>query len=100
MENKRTNILLILALVLVVGSSLVIGSRTGDLEGADALAEEHILESNKDFEPWFEHIWEPPSGEIESALFALQAAIGGMVIGYYIGVKKNAKNDNKSFESQ
>ena len=36
--------------------------------------------------------WEPPSGEIESLLFALQAAIGAGFIGYYVGKKQNAKN--------
>jgi cobalt/nickel transport protein len=38
--------------------------------------------------------WEPPSGEIESALFALQAAFGGILVGgvfgYWIGQKKKA----------
>ena len=29
--------------------------------------------------------WVPPSGEIESALFALQAAVGGVVLGYVFG---------------
>ena len=29
--------------------------------------------------------WEPPSGEIEAALFALQAACGGAVAGYIFG---------------
>ena len=37
--------------------------------------------------------WEPPSGEIEACLFALQAAIGGIcvggVFGYWIGQKKS-----------
>ena len=28
---------------------------------------------------------EPPSGEIESLLFALQAAIGAVIIGYFFG---------------
>lgn len=36
--------------------------------------------------------WEPPSGEIESCLFALQAALGGIfvggVFGYWLGQKK------------
>lgn len=36
--------------------------------------------------------WVPPSPEIESTLFGLQAAIGGMIIGgvfgYWIGQKK------------
>jgi cobalt/nickel transport protein len=38
--------------------------------------------------------WEPPSGEIESALFALQAAFGGILVGgifgFWIGQKKKA----------
>lgn len=37
-------------------------------------------------------LWKPPSGEIESSLFALQAAIGGILVGgvfgYWIGQKK------------
>lgn len=37
------------------------------------------------YEPWAEPFWEPPSGEIESLLFALQAAIGAIVIGYIFG---------------
>ncbi|MDO9035740.1 MAG: cobalt transport protein CbiN [Methanoregula sp.] len=38
--------------------------------------------------------WEPPSGEIESCLFAFQAAFGGILVGgvfgYWIGQKKKA----------
>ncbi len=37
-----------------------------------------------EFEPLVPQ-WAPPSGEIESALFALQAAIGGVVLGYVFG---------------
>jgi len=40
--------------------------------------------------------WVPPSAEIESGLFALQAAIGGilvgLVFGYWIGQKKGTKS--------
>jgi cobalt/nickel transport protein len=36
--------------------------------------------------------WHPPSGEIESCLFALQAAIGGILVGgvfgFWIGAQK------------
>jgi len=38
--------------------------------------------------------WVPPSGEIESALFALQAAVGGILVGgvfgYWMGQKNKA----------
>ncbi|MEI6292604.1 MAG: cobalt transport protein CbiN [Methanomicrobiales archaeon] len=41
--------------------------------------------------------WVPPSAEIESGLFALQAAIGGimvgLVFGYWIGQKKGTKSN-------
>jgi len=37
--------------------------------------------------------WEPPSGEIEACLFALQSALGGIfvggVFGYWLGQKKS-----------
>ncbi|NLN22191.1 MAG: cobalt ABC transporter substrate-binding protein CbiN, partial [Syntrophomonadaceae bacterium] len=39
--------------------------------------------------------WEPPSGEIESLLFALQAAIGAGFIGYYLGFVKGRKESEK-----
>ena len=39
--------------------------------------------------------WEPPSGEIEACLFALQAALGGILVGgvfgYWVGQKKKTK---------
>ncbi|PKL70628.1 MAG: cobalt transporter [Methanomicrobiales archaeon HGW-Methanomicrobiales-1] len=38
--------------------------------------------------------WQPPSGEIESCLFALQAAVGGILVGgvfgFWLGQKKKA----------
>ncbi|RPI39961.1 MAG: cobalt transporter [Methanoregulaceae archaeon] len=38
--------------------------------------------------------WEPPSGEIEACLFALQAAVGGLLVGgvfgYWLGQNKKA----------
>lgn len=37
------------------------------------------------YQPWFQSIYTPPSGEIESLLFALQAAIGSIIIGYFLG---------------
>jgi len=54
--------------------------------GADGEAEGVIADlTGGTYEPWFEPILEPPSGEIESLLFSLQAAIGAIVIGYFFG---------------
>jgi cobalt/nickel transport protein len=51
--------------------------------GADSSAAEIIEESG--YTPWFSPIWEPPSGEIETFFFSLQAALGALVIGYFFG---------------
>ncbi|WP_082126740.1 energy-coupling factor ABC transporter substrate-binding protein [Allosalinactinospora lopnorensis] len=56
--------------------------------GADGQAEETIEVVAPDYEPWWDPIYEAPSGEIESALFALQAAIGAGVIGYFFGAAR------------
>ncbi len=83
--KKKMITMIILCFIIIVGA-LVIG-RNGEFEGADSMAEEAIMEIDASYEPWFSHIWEPPSGEIESFLFALQAAAGAGFIGYYIGRK-------------
>jgi cobalt/nickel transport protein len=78
-------VVLLAVLGLVVGNILVPGSEFG---GADGQAEEVIAEINPNVEPWFAPLWEPPGGETESLLFALQAALGGGVVGYVLGLKR------------
>ena len=70
---------------LVIGNMLVPGSEFG---GADGQAEEVITAIDPDVEPWFAPLWEPPGGETESLLFALQAALGAGIVGYVIGLKR------------
>ncbi|RNL87306.1 energy-coupling factor ABC transporter substrate-binding protein [Halostreptopolyspora alba] len=64
-------------------------------EGADARGEEAVQEVAPDYEPWFDPLYEAPSGEIESGLFALQAAIGAGVIGYVLGVVRTRNRLNR-----
>ncbi len=49
------------------------------------MAETAITEINPDYEPWFSSLYEPASGEIESLLFAVQAALGAGVAGFILG---------------
>lgn len=51
--------------------------------GTDTAAASIIEDSG--YTPWFEPLWEPPSGEIETLFFTLQAAAGSLVIGYFFG---------------
>ena len=87
--NMERSTLIILAAVCIILfiAPLVMYSGLGEDEGyfggSDDAASEQIEAT--DYEPWFSSIWEPPSGEIESLLFALQAAIGAIIIGYFFG---------------
>lgn len=83
MKGKAVLFLLMSFLLFLI--SLHFGQQRGDLAGADEQAEHLIKEIVPDFEPWFSPLWEPPSGEIETMIFSLQAAIGGLIIGYILG---------------
>ena len=69
--------------------------KSSEFVGTDTIAAAKIAEfsgtPNKSINPLIPQ-WVPPSGEIEATLFALQATIGGFIIGcvfgYWIGQKK------------
>ena len=64
--------------------------------GTDDAASEAVEQISPNYEPWFSPVWEPPSGEIESFLFTLQASIGAVVIGFVIGYYKGKKDAEKA----
>ncbi len=96
----------IIALMCVV--FLYMANANGDdLGGADDGAESVILGEedeethersggiDPDYDVWTSGIWgdyELP-GETESLLFALQAAIGAIIIGYFIGMSRQKKQN-------
>ncbi|MEM2272423.1 MAG: energy-coupling factor ABC transporter substrate-binding protein [Archaeoglobaceae archaeon] len=63
---------------------LVLSASAQEWRGTDEVAEEKIKEINPDYEPWFSPLFEP-AGEIETLLFSIQAAIGGFLVGYFLG---------------
>ena len=75
MKVWQKNTILILLVILLAAAPLWL-CREAEFGGADGMAAELVEESVPGFEPWFEPILEPASGEIESLLFALQAAVG------------------------
>lgn len=96
---EKRHLVMILAVVIISVLPLIIYSGLGEEEGyfggADDSAGDAIAETG--YEPWFEPIWEPPSGEIESLLFAVQAAIGALIIGYVFGYYRGRGASNKTF---
>lgn len=89
--------LLLLAIVIILAIVPLFIQKGAEFGGADGQAEEAIGEIAPDYQPWFHALWEPPSGEIESLLFALQAALGAGFIGYFIGFMrgKNKQSEEK-----
>lgn len=77
-----------LAIIVIFIAAFAYVSSNGNHEwgGADGQAENAISQlTGGTYQPWFQSIYTPPSGEIESLLFALQAAFGAIIIGYFLG---------------
>ncbi|MGB7963814.1 MAG: energy-coupling factor ABC transporter substrate-binding protein [Propionicimonas sp.] len=95
MRKSAVNVLLGLVLVAVVAVSFVIGGQTspdGRFAGTDATAVEQIQAANPGYQPWFTPFFQPASGEVEAGLFALQAGIGGTILGFAIvGLRRRRK---------
>ncbi|AGJ58805.1 additional substrate-specific component CbiN of cobalt ECF transporter [Streptomyces sp. PAMC 26508] len=93
-KNTKINALLLVVVAALAVLPLALGLGDGEKEpftGADAQAETAITEIDPDYAPWFSPLYEPPSGEIESALFALQAALGAGVLAYYFGLRRGRR---------
>ncbi|MEU0584636.1 energy-coupling factor ABC transporter substrate-binding protein [Streptomyces sp. NPDC006132] len=93
-RNTKINLVLLLAVAALAVLPLALGlgdHKKEPFTGADAQAETAITELDPGYEPWFSPLYEPPSGEIESALFALQAAIGAGVLAYYFGLRRGRR---------
>lgn len=86
--GRRGVALVLAAIVILLAVALYLGGRAaaGDEEafgGSDAAATAQLEEAGH--EPWFQPLMPPAGGEIESGLFALQAGLGGVVLGYVFG---------------
>jgi cobalt/nickel transport protein len=82
------NWLLVLGVVLLAAVPLLVTGSDTEFAGADGAAVERIDESG--YQPWLAPLFEP-SPEMASGLFALQAAIGGAVLGYVFGVVRTRR---------
>ena len=81
--SRNASIVMAFCVVLLVVVPLALVH--GKYGGTDDAGSAAVAAAVPGFKPWFHPIWTPPSPEIESLLFALQAAIGAGVIGYVLG---------------
>jgi len=85
-------VLIIVAVIILIVPFIFV--RNAAFEGADGIAEEAILEIDQNYKQWAKPLIELPSGEIESLLFSLQAAIGSGIIFFIIGRITAKSKDN------
>jgi len=92
--KRYQNLLMIIAVVVLVAMPLWTvkkpapgpdGKEVEIFAGADGQAQDLVGKIIPGYQPWANPLLEPPSGEIESLLFALQAALGAGFIGYWYG---------------
>jgi cobalt/nickel transport protein len=92
--KRYQNMLMVIAVVVLAAIPLWMvqkpapgpdGKEVEIFLGADDQAKDVIASLAPGYKPWFKSLMEPPSGEIGSLLFALQAALGAGFIGYYLG---------------
>lgn len=97
----KKNLLLLLVVVLIIALPLIVRVAP-EFPGADGQAQEIITEINPDYQPWFTNVFILPGSEIESMLFALQAALGAGVLGFILGrmtARPTAANSDHGSES-
>lgn len=85
---------MVIVIVSLVSLPLVMFQHAG-FAGTDDKAVSMVQGIDKNYKPWFEGVKLFDSPEISSTLFALQAAIGASVLGYYIGYSKGKRISNK-----
>ena len=93
--DAKLKYLLGFALIAAICVLALMANPDAEFGGADGAAEEDIVAIAPDYEPWYDSPW-APAGETESMLFALQASIGGIVIGYFIAFAKCRKAEDSA----
>lgn len=104
---KKRNWLIVAAVVLLTALPLWLvpkpmpetGGQAGEaFTGTDNKAQAAISEIAPGYQRWFEPLLEPAGAQIESLLFALQAAIGAGIIGYWLGASVTRERLRKEAE--
>lgn len=86
--KKNSTAVLVALVVLLVAIPLALPAPRGTGErfgGTDDQALTVIAQMSPGYKPWFHALWSPPSAEVETLLFSLQAAGGAGLVGYALG---------------
>jgi cobalt/nickel transport protein len=86
-SNRSFNLMLALGVVILAAVPLLF-IHGKEFSSSDGNSSKGVEELRPGYKPWFEPVFEPQGGEIETFLFATQAAIGSGVTCYILGLYK------------
>jgi cobalt/nickel transport protein len=98
MQKSLSNILL-LSGVVILSMAPVLIYQGKELKATDSINITAIEQIEPGYKPWFEPILKPSGGEVETFLFATQAAIGSGVACYILGLYKGRTERRKQAET-
>jgi cobalt/nickel transport protein len=94
MQKSSINILLLSGAV-ILSMAPVLMYQGKEFKATDSRNQTAIAEVQPGYKPWFEPVIKPSGGEVETFLFATQAAIGSGVACYILGLYKGRTERRK-----
>ncbi len=98
MRKLSINVLLLSGAV-ILSMAPVLMYQGKEFKATDSINVTAIEQVKPGYKPWFEPILKPSGGEIETFLFATQAAIGSGVTCYILGLYKGRTERRKIDET-
>jgi cobalt/nickel transport protein len=92
-SNRNLNLLLALGVIVLAVAPLIFIQKD-EFSASDDKSSQGVEELRPGYKPWFESVFKPQGGEVETFLFATQAAIGSGVTCYILGLYKG-RNDRQ-----
>jgi cobalt/nickel transport protein len=94
--QKSTNNIWILGIAVALSFVPVLIFQGKEFKATDSINITAIEEVKPDYKPWMEPVLKPSGGEIETFLFATQAAIGAGITGYILGLYKGRNEKRRA----
>ncbi len=86
--RKSTNNFWLLGLAIALSFAPILIFQGKEFKATDSRNQTAIEEVKPGYRPWMEPVLKPSGSEIETFLFATQAAIGAGIMGYIMGLYK------------